>query len=174
MKNTISTDAIDTAMALALAMSENYCAFESELREIFRQAGMRVRSASGAYRAAVILDNAVLKVSLSKNRQDALRTEAEFINTMRADEQFGRHFPETHLIELAGVCVLVQEKIDLDHTDKYHMHDAVEKLAEHLGIEDMHEENFGWKGTYGNEYPVFIDVDLRSKFGVRNRRSWMV
>jgi hypothetical protein len=72
--------------------------------------------------------------------------------------------------------VLVQEKIDMDHTNRWRLEDDVERLAEHLGIDDIHEGNYGWKGKRGREYPVFIDVDLRSGRNntKRKRRSWMV
>jgi hypothetical protein len=36
----------------------------------------------------------------------------------------------------------------------------------------MHEENFGWAGPRGKEYPVFVDVDSHQGPRVRNPKSW--
>ncbi len=99
---------------------------------------------------------------------------------MKADPKHGRHFPDTLCIEVDGVCVQVQEKVDMDHGKKgrggWRIEDAVDNLATRLGIKDCHLGNYGWKGEAGKEYPVFIDVDFRfSETSTKPAlRSWMV
>ena len=174
--STIPRSAFDHAMALALVLSDEYDTSEETLYEWFEEAGIRAKTASGCYRSAVVLKNAVLKVSHDRSRQNMLRKEAEFIAEMRRDRKFGRHFPVTHVVTVGDVTVLVQEKIDMNQSDRWHLEDDVERLADKLGIDDMHSENYGWKGKRGREYPVFVDVDARSgRNGTKRKiRSWMV
>jgi hypothetical protein len=131
---------------------------------------------SGAYRIAFILDNVVVKVSQDKRRQKMLVTEADFINKMRKDKQYGRHFPQTEVFTVGKVTLQIQEKVDMNHRNTWEMADEVEQLANSLGIEDMHSGNYGWKEGPNGKYPVFVDVDLRDlrRRGRRKKRSWMV
>lgn len=171
---TISDEVFAAAEALSMMLEDKYDVSINGLTRLFKQNGFKAHVGSGAYRYAVILDGGVIKVSNDRFRLNALRSECEFINTMRLDPKFGRHFPETHEVCVGDIPVLVQEKINMRHDGLWDLHDDVEALAEHLGIEDMHDGNFGWKGAPGREYPVFIDVDLRSGKNRWNRRSWMV
>lgn len=172
--NTISAEVFAAAEALSMMLEQDYSVSFNTLSRMFKQAGLKVRIGSGAYRYAVIMDGGVIKVSNDSCRLNAIRTECEFISKMRNDPKYGRHFPETHLVEIGTIPVQVQERISLDHTGKWSLQEEVEKLGRHLGIEDIHDENYGWKGEPGREYPVFIDVDLRSGRGMFGRRSWMV
>jgi len=135
-----------------------------------------VRTPSGAYRQALVFDDFVVKFSKDDYRQDAILEEAKFITDMRADEKFARHFPETVVVQVAEAPVLIQQKVNMKHKGiTWDMRSEVERLAEFLGISDMHEENYGWAGPAGKLYPVFVDVDLRHGVGRREkRRSWFV
>lgn len=173
-------------MALALELSEMYAARVHELDDCFRSQLVKSKVRSGAYRTAVLMKGGVIKVSRSKDRQSDLVTEFRFIEQMRNDPKVARHFPETHLIQLLGVTLLVQERVarvrNIDNDDgRDGPFDAeVELLAESLGISDMHCENFGWAGPRGREWPVFIDVDMRNEHGATwtstapKVRSWMI
>lgn len=171
---TISAEVFEAAEALALMLEVKYDASIQGLQRWFRQAGYKVNIGSGAYRYAVIMDGGVIKIGRGHERFYALRNECAFINEMRNNEKYARHFPETYEITIDTVPVLVQEKIKMGHDGLWDLHDDVERLATHLGIEDMHDENFGWKGEPGREYPVFIDVDLRNGFCKFKKRSWIV
>lgn len=137
----------------------------------------KMKSTSGAYRTALVFDDFVVKFSLDVNRQHAIVEEAHFIDNMREDEKFARHFPETHVVQIGAVPVLVQQKVNMSHRGiTWEMREQVERLADYLGISDMHEENYGWAGPDHKLYPVFVDVDLRDYTAGRDRhrRSWFV
>lgn len=172
--NTISAEVFEAAEALSMWLEVKYDVSINGLSRLFKQEGFKVHIGSGAYRYAVIMDGGVIKLSNDRDRFRALHAECAFINEMRKSTQWGRHFPETHEVMIGSVPVLVQEKIDMNHDGRWDLHDDVENLATHLGIDDMHDGNFGWKGEPGREYPVFIDVDLRSGKNRFDRRSWMV
>jgi hypothetical protein len=173
--------AIDTAVAVGSMLSGKGKAYWARLDEVEELVeDEKVTSSAGCYRRAFIFDNFVVKVSKSKDRTKELKAEADFIHKMKADPKFGRHFPDTLCIEVNGVCVQVQEKVDMDHRKPgrggWRIEDAVEDLASKLGIEDCHIGNYGWKGPKGKEYPVFIDVDFRTSASSSKpkERSWMV
>jgi len=150
--NTISAEVIAAAEALSILLENDYNVSFKTLDRLFKQAGFKVKIGSGAYRYAVIFDGGVLKMSRDQYRLEELRKECAFINEMRTDSKYGRHFPETHLVEIGEVPVLVQEKINMNHEDKWSLENDVERLATHLGIDDMHDGNYGWKGEPGREY----------------------
>jgi hypothetical protein len=140
----------------------------------------KVDISSGAYRTAAIFDTFVVKFSLESYRHDKLGDEARFIHKMQRNAKYARHFPETHFFNIGTTAVLIQEKINMKRSRRITelMEAQAVKLGEFLGIDDVHSANYGWKGSPGREYPVFIDVDLR----VANRqtaqptklRSWMI
>ena len=173
--------AIDTAVAVGSMLSgkgKAYWARLDDIEEVVEDSN--AKSSAGCYRKAFIFENFVVKVSKTKDRTKELKAEADFINKMKVDPKFGRHFPDTLCIEVDGVCVQVQEKVDMDHRKAgrggWRIEDAVENLAYKLGIEDCHNGNYGWKGPKGKEYPVFIDVDFRTSQNSSKpkERSWMV
>ena len=140
----------------------------------------KVKIESGAYRTAAIFDAFVIKFSQEDGEVHRLQAEADFIAEMRANPKYARHFPETHFFSIGTTAVLIQEKINMKRTKWItpSLEDHAAALGEALGIDDVHSGNFGWKGSKGKEYPVFIDVDLllnRTKAGKPERlRSWMV
>ena len=182
MNQTAAEVASMVSLILSASLEDTECTFdayrqarhdvETEVKKRFP--GVKV--ASGAYRTALVFDDFIVKFSRDDYRQDAIITEAEFINQLRADEQFGRHFPETYVVQVGDAPVLVQQKVNMSQKgvswdDRY----EVERLGERLGIEDVHEGNYGWAGPRGKRYPVFVDVDLRiSDAGRKPRRSWHV
>lgn len=135
---------------------------------------------SGAYRTAVIFDTFVVKYSLESYRHNKLGDEARFIHKMQRNAKYARHFPETHFFNIGLTAVLIQEKINMKRSRQ--ITEAMEvqavRLGEFLGIDDVHTANYGWKGSPGREYPVFIDVDLRVAKPQATQptklRSWMV
>jgi len=137
---------------------------EDHLVEAARAAGIRVESAAaGIARRALIADSYVIKFSKDYFDLHRLIDEAEFIAEMRGDRYTGKHFPETHVVEVRGIPVLVQEKIDMDHTGvSIDTMTEIERLGRTLGIDDLHHGNYGWRGTGPDRVPVFIDVDYRS------------
>jgi hypothetical protein len=159
-------------IATALAAGVDKWDIESELEDY------NVRTSSGVYRTAFVLDSVVVKMSRDTRRQKMLVKEADFINEMREDEKYARHFPQTEVFKVGNVTLLIQEKVPgVGNGGSGEEMDAVENLAEHLGITDMHEFNYGWKMGKNGKYPVFIDVDLRLKRGRakdKTKRSWMV
>lgn len=144
-----------------------------ELQETFG-----IDATSGCYRTAFILDNVVVKVSRNKARAKDLVSEANFIQKMKKDKKFGRHFPQTEVFKVGNVTLQIQEKVDMSHKGiNYIMRDAVEMLGEKLGIEDIHSGNYGWKKGKNGKYPVFVDVDFRNEPSVtrkKKKRSWFV
>lgn len=185
----LSDTALDIASTVSLVLSgslesterlfqhEEYRHAREEVVRKLRGRFPGVRTPSGAYRTALIFDDFVVKFSKDTHRQECITQEAEFITAMRADEKFARHFPETHVVQVGVAPVLIQQKVYMKHAGiTWAMRSEVERLAEYLGISDMHEENYGWAGPADKLYPVFVDVDLR--FGDsgrwKNRRSWFV
>lgn len=180
--------AMEVAATVSLILSESldgvvcYHAFESyrqarnEVEVEIKKRFPGVKAASGAYRTALIFDNFIIKFSRDEYRQEAIITEAEFINDFRADEKYARHFPETYVVQVGAAPVLVQQKVDMSHRGfSYNDHREVEYLGDRLGIEDVHQGNYGWAGPKGKRYPVFVDVDLRQSGARRKpRRSWHV
>jgi hypothetical protein len=140
----------------------------------------KVQIESGAYRTAAIFDDFVIKFSQDEATMHSLADEADFIGEMRANPKYARHFPETHFFTICDTAVLIQEKIDMKRSKwiSVRLEEHARALGEALGIDDIHTGNYGWKGKRGEEYPVFIDVDLRlnrTKAGKAERiRSWMV
>lgn len=183
MNQTAAEVAATVSLILSASLEGNdYFAYEA-YRDARHDIEMRmkkqfpgVKVASGAYRTALVFDDFVVKFSRDEYRQTEIRDEADFINYMRESEQYGRHFPETYVVEVGAAPVLVQEKVNMSHKGiSWADRNEVEYLAERLGISDMHEQNYGWKGPKGREYPVFVDVDLRHSRGeMPKRRSWHV
>lgn len=146
----------------------------NQLRKVVRDGYAKAKVAHGVYRTTVLLKDWVLKVSHTNNVK-ALLAEAEFIAKMRSTPTFRKHFPKTFAVPFGkNHAVLIQERIavmpDSELSKSYW--DAVEDFAAQFGIRDMHEENFGWAGPRGKEYPVFIDVDNRDGWAKKKRKPW--
>lgn len=177
---TISERTVDLALNLAMGLNVRYMSFEEDIKDFIRSQGARnFNLGSGCYRTAIVLKGGVIKISQDMRRQSKLIDEAEFINRMRQNVRWGRHFPETHVVDIGNVVVLVQERVNMSHDNvTLRMVRAAERLGGRLGISDVHDENFGWKGPKGHEYPVFIDVDFRTnESSVTDSpppRSWMI
>lgn len=177
----LNNKTLEIAEAIAMLLDSkdegsSYREHNDRMRTEIKSTNPKVKLSSGMYRTAAVFDKFVVKFARD-DRHEALRTEAEFIQKMRKHKQFGRHFPETQLIEIGGVSVLIQEKVDMSHRGRRDLQDAAENLADRLGLDDMHEGNYGWKGPKGKEYPVFVDVDFRYNKELpkaRKRRSWEV
>lgn len=139
----------------------------------------KIKTSSGCYRTAFILSNVVVKISKEPRRMAELESEAKYIQKMRKNKKYGRHFPQTEVFKVGKAVIQIQEKVDMKHRGaSWLMADAVEDLAEHLGIDDCHSGNYGWKKGPNGKYPVFVDVDFRNS-GVRiekrsKKRSWEV
>jgi hypothetical protein len=184
----LSATALDIASTVSLVLSSSLestpSLFRYEAYKVARQDVVTelkdqfptLRTPSGAYRTALIFDDFVVKFSKDTTRQYAILDEARFIDNMREDEKFARHFPETHVVQVGEAPVLIQQKVNMRHKGiSWDMRSEVERLAEYLGISDMHEENYGWAGPAHKPYPVFVDVDLRFGAGRREKqRSWFV
>lgn len=164
-------------IALLLAADEpdymsEWCGVVSEIEDAFG-----VTTDSGAYRIAFILDNVVIKMSKEQSRSRKLVAEAKFIEKMRKDKTYGRHFPQTEILKIGNVTLQIQEKVDMSHKGmSYEMMDEAENLGFRLGIQDIHDGNYGWKIGPNGAYPVFVDVDFRDaklRAKPRQRRSWM-
>ena len=174
--------ALDTAVAVGSMLSGRGKPYWSRLDDVEEMVeDSNAKSSAGCYRRAFIFRNFVVKVSKRKDRTKELQKEADFIAKMKNDPKYGRHFPNTLCLEVNGVCVQLQEKVDMNHRGGlrggWRIEEAVQELAEKLGIEDCHNGNYGWKGPKGKEYPVFIDVDFRSEeveIIRTNKPSWMV
>lgn len=164
------------AMVLAAENPTYITSFDDVVEELEEK--YRISTDAGAYRLAFILDNVVVKMSKDKSRNRKLVAEAKFIQKMREDEKYGRHFPETELFKVGDVTLQIQEKVNMSHDSvSYDDMDEVIKLGIELGIEDIHSNNYGWKIGPNGLYPVFVDVDFRHKTAPprRNRRrSWFV
>jgi hypothetical protein len=145
-----------------------------QLRKVVRDGYAKAKVAHGVYRTTVLLKDWVLKVSHT-NDVKALLAEAEFIAKMRSTPTFRKHFPKTFAVPFGkNHAVLIQERIavmpDSELSERYW--DAVDDFAAQFGIADMHQENFGWAGPRGKEYPVFIDVDSRYRPAAKKFMSW--
>lgn len=185
----LSNTTLDIASTVSLVLSSSlestpslfqYEAYKVAREDVVDELKSRfpdVRTPSGAYRTALIFDDFVVKFSKDTHRQNAIIDEARFINNMREDEKFARHFPETHVVQVGDAPVLIQQKVNMKHKGiSWEMREEVERLADYLGISDMHEENYGWAGPAHKPYPVFVDVDLRQWQAGRDRhrRSWFI
>jgi hypothetical protein len=134
-----------------------------QLRKVVREVYPKAKVKHGVYRTAVVLKDWVLKVSHCR-QSNALLNEARFIASMRSTPKFRKHFPKTFVVRFGkGHAVVIQERIVVmpDSKLSFRYLGAVEDFAAQFGITDMHEENFGWAGPTGKEYPVFVDVDSR-------------
>lgn len=173
---TFSDSSLDIAstVSLVLSASMNDADAYYDATEDLVQAFGKKKIASGVYRAVIILPDAVVKFSLIHGRQEHLLKEAAYIQKMREDEKYARHFPETRVVRVGAAPVLLQERVKRIGLISWELHEEVEKLADKFGIDDVHEENYGWAGPKGKEYPVFIDVDFRKKRRRGIRRSWCV
>lgn len=173
----ITKNEADLIETIALSMAaEDIKALSpwSNLTEELKKAfGLKV--SSGCYRTAFILDNVVVKVSKDASRIAELVSEAKFIQTMRKDKKYGRHFPLTEIFKVGNVTLQIQEKVNMSHKGtNWAMRDKVDDLAGKLGIEDCHEGNYGWKTGKNGKYPVFVDVDFRDSYRsvAKKQRSW--
>lgn len=172
---------IASGIALLLDSDSNYTAARINAHEeVFDTFKRKARITSGAYRTAIIFDDFVIKYTQDADYIEQLEAEADFIGEMRTNPKHARHFPETHFFSIGKTAVLIQEKINMKRTKWItpRLEEHARSLGEALGIDDVHSGNYGWKGERGEEYPVFIDVDLRlnrTKNGKTERiRSWMV
>ena len=183
MKSKVITDrSLEIASAVAVLLDCRVHYEDSRLETVaaLMDTFKNIRISSGAYRTAVIFNTFVVKFSQESYRHDKLGDEARFIHKMQRNAKYARHFPETHFFNIGTTAVLIQEKINMkrSHRITATMEEQAVKLGEFLGIDDIHTENYGWKGSPGREYPVFIDVDLRSAHRQTEQptklRSWMV
>ena len=167
--------------------SDSYSGYSSPSKELLSvlKKHLPYRSSfltSGCYRAVLVTPDFVVKTDItSPIYGERLRAEMRFINAYRSDRSnWKKHFPRTQLIRASKFTVQLQEHIP--HNDRLHdlFSEDVYNLGCFLGIDDVGENNYGWKGPRGKEYPVFFDVDLRiSNPRPRSkppttRRSWMV
>lgn len=168
------TENVEGLNEKGISWNHNHNPIAKELADLF---GVKV--SSGCYRTAFILENVVVKISKTVRRMKELESEAKYIQKMRKDKKFGRHFPQTEILKVGNAVIQIQEKVDMKHKGiSWDMADAVVDLADHLGIEDVHSGNYGWKKGPNGKYPVFVDVDFRNS-GVRvgkrgKKRSWEV
>jgi hypothetical protein len=175
----ITNKTFELAAAIAMMLdskedSQSYREHIETVRSAIKDTDPKVKLASGMYRTAAVFDKFVVKFARD-GRQEQLKTEAEYITKMRKNRKWGRHFPETHVIEIGGVTVLIQEKVDMSHRGRRDLQEPAERLAERLGIDDMHEGNYGWKKGKNGVFPVFVDVDFRYERDIpkaRKVRSW--
>lgn len=154
--------------------------FRRIVRKVARQLGMKGKVKSGVYRVAFVSDKVVFKIEYSLG-QTSLENEANFITKMRRDRTYGRHFPLTMYLTGpdSGLGILLQETVNMSQRGKMTYLTEVERLAEHLGISDCHQYNYGWRGPKNRQYPVFVDVDVYDYSRLKHRkhpsrRSWMV
>ena len=183
MRSKVITDRsleIASGVAVLLDCRVHYEDSRAETVDALMDTFKNVRIDSGAYRTAAIFNTFVVKFSLESYRHDKLGDEARFIHKMQRNAKYARHFPETHFFNIGKTAVLIQEKINMKRSRHITvaMEEQAVKLGEFLGIDDVHSGNYGWKGLPGREYPVFIDVDLRSAHRQTEQptklRSWMV
>jgi len=172
---------IASGIVMLLESDKNYTAARINAHEeVFDTFKRKVKIESGAYRTAVIFDDFVIKYTQESEEVHRLEAEVDFIAEMRANPKYARHFPETHFFSIGTTAVLIQEKINMKRTKSItpRLEEHARALGEALGIDDVHTGNYGWKGERGEEYPVYIDVDLRVNRTNRNKperiRSWMV
>ena len=137
-----------------------------------RAAGITGKVTSGAFRSAFVAKDFVVKYQRDNYRrmsmESTLYREWQFISKMRKTV-YKQNFPETIYLKVGRLAVLLQEKV-LMRTQKmpktFDRHIHVDNLAFKLGIDDMHQDNYGWRETYPGVFvPVFIDVDYRPKNG---------
>jgi hypothetical protein len=177
----ITKNEAEIIQSIATALAADNPDFISEISDLAceLQDTFGIKASSGCYRTAFILDNVVVKVSKNKARANDLVSEANFIQKMKKDKKFGRHFPKTEVFKVGNVTLQIQEKVDMSHKGmSFVVRGQVSDLADKLGIEDCHEGNYGWKTGKNGKYPVFVDVDFRNEPSVKrkkkNRRSWFV
>jgi hypothetical protein len=183
MQSKVITDRsleIASAVAVLLDCRVHYEDSRAETVGALMDTFKNIRISSGAYRTAAIFNTFVVKFSQESYRHAKLGDEARFIHKMQRNAKYARHFPETHFFNIGTTAVLIQEKINMKRSRRITatMEEQAVKLGEFLGIDDIHTENYGWKGSPGREYPVFIDVDLRAAHRQTEQptklRSWMV
>lgn len=127
----------------------------------------------GCYRIAFVTDDAVYKFQYNEHEQSCIIQEFEFIKRMR-QTPYKRHFPASALVHGITFPVLIQERINMNHKGiPETLHMQAKLLGKRLGLDDMHQGNYGWKGKRREEYPVFVDVDFHSTT-TRKLRSWFV
>jgi hypothetical protein len=171
---------IASAIAVLLDCGTDYEDSRRQTVDALTNTFKNVEIDSGAYRTAAIFNTFVVKFSQESNRHNKLGDEARFIHKMQRNAKYARHFPETHFFNIGSTAVLIQEKINMKRSRRITaaMEAQAVKLGEFLGIDDVHSGNYGWKGLPGREYPVFIDVDLRTAHRQTEQptklRSWMV
>ncbi len=158
-------------------MCEHYtkdCSYHELTSNAIRACGRKANNSDcGAYRTAFIFKDGVIKVSTHGTGLKRLREEATFIQKMRRSRKFGKHFPDTQVLErvkrIGGqrVLIAIQMQEVVKNIANYRLVDKwggyAYDLGEFLGVSDVHSANYGWAGPKGREYPVFIDVDFRSR-----------
>lgn len=154
----------------------NRLGYTLTLSQTARTLKLKGKVHSGCFRAAFVGRNMVFKIQY-EGAQARLREEATYIKKMRKGPH-ARHFPLTELVRSddGKTLVLIQERVPMTKKS-VELRYAAAKLGNRLGIDDVHDANYGWSGPKGREYPVFIDVDFR-RVGRRGKveapRSWMV
>jgi hypothetical protein len=99
----------------------------------------------------------------SHPRSCSMKKDFTFIRKMRSKPSLRSHFP---MSQMFGDSLMVQERCDINY-NLYEKHEhRIRALGYKLGIEDVHEENIGWRKTATGEFvPVFIDVGFRTRPG---------
>lgn len=132
------------------------------LRKVAKKSGYKsVKVDSGAFRAALILRNVVIKFPMETESRERMDDEIKFIERARKNRTFRRHIVETKAIRTEMGLVFVQERVNTEHPLPYFRLEAgVQALAKRMGIGDVHCRNYGWKGPKGKRYPVFFDLEF--------------
>lgn len=131
---------------------------------------------SGAYRTTVLMPKVVVKVPHLPESIKSTVLEYKLFQAVQSNRMIMQHFPNTMLIQVDGMPVLLQERVPMIAThavDQKHplsrtnwrnpnnpVHTAVETFAKQLGLGDTHYGNYGWRKNQHGYYPVFIDCEL--------------
>lgn len=105
--------------------------------------------------------------------QDSIEEQVRYINDMRRNPMYTRYFPKTYKFGK----VVVQECCTVDERLFSRYERQVNKIANLIGMHDVHQNNVGWRKSAKGYEPVFIDCGLskeRNRNSGAKERSWMV
>lgn len=147
-------------LALLIKNDPNFDYIQSNSKNFFKAAlgQQQFQYFTGASKSTIALPNYVIKFSRwsdTKDIQKELKGYKRYIGTWAQ-----KYVTETHKVTCLGIPFLIQERVQLIPLKLYkNKYMKLREWSKHLGYDDLHDENIGWKEENGKKYPVLFDLE---------------
>lgn len=151
---------VPQAVKKILSSKGNYRLKFAAIRKFYKG---KTKETGGCFSRVIVCEKFVVKYERpqpSHPRSCSMKADFNFLTRMRKSPKNRSHFPATVMVN----GFMIQERCDVNYDlfDRYNQ--QLEWLGNKFGVEDIHEENIGWRNAKSKSpTPVFIDVGFRMK-----------